>query len=154
MPRKLTATIPQLAPQPNAIGADLSTAGHSRKGARTTAAVPNEVRRLLHAGLIESVNLCEWLIVDHAELARTVFTDFRWGQLISPAVWALSLIKSPTALKRTIAVGTVLAESLQKPAEFHNALAFRPTLIANLEPAIKLLMPRDVFRGVRSFRIR
>lgn len=96
--------------------------------------MPSEVRRLLNAGLIESVNLCEWLIVDHAKLARTFFTDFGWGQLISPTVWALSLIKSPTALKRTIAVGTVLAESFQQPAEFHNALAFRPTLIANLEP--------------------
>ena len=34
-----------------------------RKGARTTAAVPQAVRDLLNCGQIESANLCEWLIV-------------------------------------------------------------------------------------------
>ncbi len=88
-----------------------------RKGARTTAAVPADVRELLNAGLIESVNLCEWLIVDHERLAQTVFPQFGWQNCLPQVSTALNSLKKPTALKKTFAVGDVLANWHASQAE-------------------------------------
>lgn len=47
----------------------------NRKGAPKTADVPAEVRRLLDSGQIETVNLTEWLVVNHDQLAHHVLPD-------------------------------------------------------------------------------
>jgi len=94
----------------------------SRKGARTTATVPTEVLELLNAGLIESVNLCEWLIVDHAKLADTVFQQFGWNDLQPDIEAALNSLKTPTAMKRTVAVGAVLSQYHSSASAFAQAI--------------------------------
>jgi hypothetical protein len=40
----------------------------NRKGARNTASVPPTVLGLLNHGHIETVNLCEWLVVNYHPL--------------------------------------------------------------------------------------
>jgi 3-methyladenine DNA glycosylase AlkC len=53
----------------------------TRKGARSTALVPADVRNLLNCGGIETKNLSEWLVVDHYRLAMIVFADRQWQSL-------------------------------------------------------------------------
>lgn len=55
--------------------ADVPESMLRRKGSTTTAGVPEEVRSLLNDGRIETVNLAEWLVVDQAHLAVTVFGE-------------------------------------------------------------------------------
>lgn len=46
-----------------------------RKGARRAEDIPEEVLELLNIGKIETVNLTEWLAVDHSKLIETNFTE-------------------------------------------------------------------------------
>ena len=94
-----------------------------RKGARTTAAVPQAVRDLLNCGQIESANLCEWLIVDHGFLAQSVLPTFQWQDSLPIIHDALNQLKAPTSMKRTMAVGTVLAAFHSSSREFGDAIA-------------------------------
>ncbi len=93
-----------------------------RKGAKTTSAVPAEVRWLLNSGTIETVNLCEWLIVDHRTLASHVFPSQGWSGLLAGLEFGLSELKAPTAIKRTFAIGTLLANHLRALSAFRKAL--------------------------------
>lgn len=45
----------------------------NRKGATKLENIPQEVLELLNEGSIESVNLTEWLAVNHTALVATVF---------------------------------------------------------------------------------
>ena len=47
----------------------------NRKGAQKAIDIPEQVLLLLNSGLIESVNLTEWLAVDHLELVKQLFVD-------------------------------------------------------------------------------
>ena len=47
----------------------------NRKGARKTQDIPTEVLRFLNKGQIETVNLTEWLAVEHLSLINTVFPE-------------------------------------------------------------------------------
>lgn len=92
-----------------------------RKGARTTRDVPPEVRELLNAGRIETVNLCEWLIVDQARLAEAVFVENGWQALLPEVNRALESIKQRTAVKDLAAIGGVIAASLGSKRTFNRA---------------------------------
>ncbi|PQP85385.1 DNA alkylation repair protein [Paenibacillus sp. PCH8] len=48
-----------------------------RKGARKATEIPDHIRSLLQAGHIESVNLTEWLAVDHVMLFQQIIHE--WG---------------------------------------------------------------------------
>ena len=45
----------------------------NRKGAQKAADILSEVLLLLNAGTIETVNLTEWLAIDHSQLVKSVF---------------------------------------------------------------------------------
>lgn len=94
-----------------------------RKGARTTADVPQDVQVLLNCGRIESANLCEWLIVDHGLLAQSVLPAFQWQQALPSVHVALEQLQKPTAMKRTMAMGTVLAAFHESDHDFTSAIA-------------------------------
>lgn len=49
-----------------------------RKGARKAAEIPEHIRNGLQAGRIESVNLTEWLAVDHISLLRGLPMNGEW----------------------------------------------------------------------------
>ena len=48
----------------------------NRKGAQKAVDIPSEVLSLLNAGRIETVNLTEWLAVDHFSAGKICFSCF------------------------------------------------------------------------------
>jgi len=84
----------------------------ARKGSRTTAGVPPDVRSLLDRGLIETVNLCEWLIVDQARLAEAVFPRLGLAGGLPTLRRELAALAVPTAPKRMNLIGRHLREHL------------------------------------------
>lgn len=80
-----------------------------RTGSTTTAGVPAEVRALLDAGLIESVNLSEWLVVDQPKLLATVCAAHDWSDWLPEFTAALERLKTPTTPKRLEAIGQIFA---------------------------------------------
>ena len=93
-----------------------------RKGSTTTSGVPNEVRALLDLGLIETVNLAEWLVVDQESLARNLFQKENWGFLLQPLEESFGLLKIKTAPKKMEVLGMVLAEGFPTKPQFEHAL--------------------------------
>lgn len=95
----------------------------NRKGARNTASVPPAVLDLLNKGLIETVNLCEWLVTDQLALAETVFA--RWGskKLIRPLRARFTESQPKTAPKKLECIGRFLAESHPSKPEAKTAIA-------------------------------
>ena len=93
-----------------------------RKGSTTTSGVPKEVRNLLDLGLIETVNLAEWLVVDQESLARNLFQKENWGFLLKPLEESFALLKIKTAPKKMEVLGMVLAQGFPTKAPFENAL--------------------------------
>ena len=93
-----------------------------RKGSTTTSGVPKEVRTLLDLGLIETVNLAEWLVVDQESLARNVFQKENWGFLLQPLEESFGLMKIKTAPKKMAVLGMVLAQGFPTKARFEHAL--------------------------------
>ena len=51
----------------------------NRKGARKVNEVPVEVLKLLTEGKIETVNLTEWLAIDHSILTQKILPKFKNG---------------------------------------------------------------------------
>ena len=95
----------------------------ARRGATRTADVPAEVRRFLDAGLIETVNLCEWLVVDQGALAAAVLPAMGWRELVRRVQRALAGPGITTAPRRLEAAGTVLAEACADTAACDGLLA-------------------------------
>jgi 3-methyladenine DNA glycosylase AlkC len=93
-----------------------------RKGSTTTSGVPKEVRNLLDLGVIETVNLAEWLVVDQESLARNLFQNENWGFLLEPLAESFGLMKIKTAPKKMEVLGMVLAQGFLTKAQFENAL--------------------------------
>jgi len=93
-----------------------------RKGSTTTSGVPKEVRSLLDLGLIETVNLAEWLVVDQESLARNVFQKENWRFLLQPLEESFGLLKIKTAPKKMEVLGMLLAQGFPTKAQFEHAL--------------------------------
>ena len=93
-----------------------------RKGSTTTSGVPKEVRNLLDLGLIETVNLAEWLVVDQESLARNLFQKENWNFLLKPLAESFGLMKIKTAPKKMEVLGMVLAQGFLTKAQFEIAL--------------------------------
>lgn len=83
----------------------------SRKGARSPKEVPEEVLKYLNAGLIETVNLSEWLALDQKALVATVFTDLGQAHLIDEFTETMAGLKKQTAAQLIKAVGQLLLDS-------------------------------------------
>ncbi|MGJ8634644.1 MAG: DNA alkylation repair protein [Luteolibacter sp.] len=93
----------------------------NRTGARNTASVPKDVLTLLNQGKIESVNLCEWLVIDQLALAKAVFKTLSWENHI-PALEAFFSEKSPkTAPKKIATIGKFLTGIFTTPASIRAA---------------------------------
>lgn len=80
----------------------------NRKGAHKTADVPSQVLELLNQGKIETVNLTEWLVVDHSQLLQQTFPNMGLDPYIPKAIKALQTIKNPTAKKMIETIGASL----------------------------------------------
>lgn len=93
-----------------------------RKGSTTTSGVPKDVRNLLDLGVIETVNLAEWLVVDQETLARNLFQKENWEFLLQPLEDSFSLLKIKTAPKKMEGLGQVLAQGFPTKVQFELAL--------------------------------
>ena len=84
-----------------------------RKGARKAQEIPKEVQELLNKGVIETVNLTEWLAVNQSQLIENQFPQMDLNQLIQPSIQKIKNQKKPTAMSTTKVVGEVLANHCQ-----------------------------------------
>lgn len=82
-----------------------------RKGARTTATVPEKVRKLLNLGVLETVNLVEWLVVDQKALALKIADSNGWSHLRQPLQHALDSLSTKTAPRIMQVIGKTLAKA-------------------------------------------
>lgn len=92
-----------------------------RKGSITTSGVPVAVQKLLNQGLIETVNLVEWLIVDQEFLSRNLFHDFGWSFLLDPLRKEFALLTTKTAPKKLELIGRVLSHFSADKTIFNDA---------------------------------
>ena len=90
----------------------MKTEIQNRKGARKVQEIPEEVLDYLNEGAMETVNLTEWLAIDHVKLIKAVFPGFGVEQeTIAQISKAIALQKKPTAMSTTKLVGTMLYET-------------------------------------------
>ncbi|MEM6807229.1 MAG: DNA alkylation repair protein [Bacteroidota bacterium] len=81
----------------------------NRKGARKVQDVPAEVLELLNQGKIETVNLTEWLAIDHVSLIKSVFPQMGMEQARIQLIHKeIESQKKPTAMNSTKIVGASL----------------------------------------------
>ncbi|MFD2115815.1 hypothetical protein ACFSTH_11400 [Paenibacillus yanchengensis] len=71
----------------------------NRKGARTASEILPDVIGILNSGRIESVNLTEWLVVDHLKLLRHVLIEFELLQHANAMLSELEQIGSQSMMK-------------------------------------------------------
>ncbi|MGB0521885.1 MAG: DNA alkylation repair protein [Flammeovirgaceae bacterium] len=104
----------------------------NRKGARKVQDIPAEVLALLNSGKIETVNLTEWLAIDHAELIAHTFPSFGIAEAnIKILVEAVSKQKKPTAMNSTKLIGSTLYELYASKASFAALLQHLRTHLAD-----------------------
>ncbi len=90
----------------------------NRKGARKVQDVPAEVLALLNHGQIESVNLTEWLAIDHPRLIQNTFPKLGISSSTMVSIEReLASTKKLTAMKSVSIVGKVLYESHPVPTD-------------------------------------
>lgn len=77
---------------------------NKRKGARTQKDIPENILKLLNEGLIESVNLTEWLSVDHVSLINNVLPLIYQTQCLKN----IESLQSITVMSMIKSIGTTL----------------------------------------------
>ncbi|HIW32216.1 MAG TPA: DNA alkylation repair protein [Candidatus Paenibacillus intestinavium] len=70
-----------------------------RKGARKISEIPNEVIELLQKGQLQTVNLTEWLAVDHVILFQNVLNELALAKDSSPAIQRLRDLSEQKVMK-------------------------------------------------------
>lgn len=93
----------------------------NRKGARKAQDIPAEVLQLLNRGEIETVNLTEWLAINHITLIRTVFPTLGMPQdFIDAIVAKIETQKKPSTMNTTKLVGSMLYEQYANSAKLED----------------------------------
>lgn len=95
----------------------------SRKPARRGSEIPPEVRQALANGLLESLNLVEWLNVDRIELLRNLLEQLGRNQTHGPVKNFIESISAQSALKKSFAIGKWLTESTPPGSDDFTRLA-------------------------------
>ena len=131
----------------------------NRTGARNTASVPDDVRKLLNEGEIQSVNLCEWLVVDQIALAGVVFKRLGWKEHL-PALRKHFEKTAPTTVPKKIAtIGGFLSGIFTNSVDVERAAAALITEASDSARAwapymiggSKRLSLEEKFRMIRPF---
>ncbi|MCH4569830.1 DNA alkylation repair protein [Bacillus sp. ES1-5] len=89
----------------------------NRKGARKVNEIPKEVLQLLQQGKIESVNLTEWLAINHIELLKNVLPSIGLKNSLECIVAELEKQNVETGMKVIRITGTLLDEIILKENE-------------------------------------
>ena len=82
-----------------------------RKGAVRIREIPTVVRELLDAGVIESVNLVEWLAVDQTAVLQKVLPKLGLRTAVKPALACVAAMPKPSQL-RALAVTTAICKGV------------------------------------------
>ena len=78
----------------------------ARKGAQKVTEIPHDVLALLNAGTIPTVNLTEWLAVDHSQLVKRVFPSMGIDDtMVSQVVEEINRQKKPSTMNVIKVVG-------------------------------------------------
>ncbi|PIE96210.1 DNA alkylation repair protein [Bacillus fungorum] len=89
----------------------------NRKGARKVNEIPKEVLQLLQQGKVESVNLTEWLAINHIELLKNVLPSIGLKNSLEYIVGELEKQNVETGMKVIRITGTLLDEIIIKENE-------------------------------------
>lgn len=89
----------------------------NRKGARKVNEIPKEVLQLLQQGKLESVNLTEWLAINHIELLKNVLPSIGLKKSLECIVAELEKQNVETGMKVIRITGTLLDEIILKEYE-------------------------------------
>lgn len=96
----------------------------NRKGARKAQDIPQHVLELLNKGEIQTVNLTEWLAIDHLQLIQNVFPGLGATPAnITTICDAIQTQKKPSTMNTTKLVGSLLHRLYDDPEQ--RALLFQ-----------------------------
>jgi len=111
----------------------------NRKGARKAQDIPVDVLNLLNKGQIETVNLTEWLAINHSALIEAVFPELGIAPShIKQISEAVATQKKPTAMNTTKLVGSSLYELYAKTDKLNQILS---QLSVHVSDAIRCYAP-------------
>lgn len=92
----------------------------NRKGARKVLEVPGEVLELLNTGKIETVNLTEWLAIDHVTLINNTFPEVGVSEkAIQIIVEKIAGQKNSSTMNSIKLIGASLHEIYSGKSEYH-----------------------------------
>ena len=95
----------------------------NRKGARKAQDIPQEVLNLLNEGKIETVNLTEWLAINHIQLIEVVFPELGFSQPnIDFIIQEVRAQKKPSTMNTTKLVGTTLYQLYANAEDYSKCL--------------------------------
>ena len=90
-----------------------------RKGAKKAGEIPIEVLTLLNNGCIETVNLTEWLAIDHSQLIKTTFPALAIDKnMINELIIQINSQKKPSTMNTIKIVGTFLYEKFVNTKQY------------------------------------
>lgn len=111
----------------------------NRKGARKTQDIPKEVLDLLNVGKIETVNLTEWLAVDHSKLIQHNFGEIGISENITKIITEkITNQKKPSTMNTTKLIGSMLAENYTNTNDYESILN---NLSAHISDSIRCYAP-------------
>ncbi len=93
----------------------------NRKGARKAQDIPGEVLELLNLGKIETVNLTEWLVINHIQLIETNFSSLGVPNGVTQIVLKnIQKQKKPSTMSTIKVVGETLYEQFKNSEQFYS----------------------------------
>ncbi|MFJ9462281.1 DNA alkylation repair protein [Viridibacillus arvi] len=85
----------------------------NRKGARKASEIPNEVLELLNQGEIESVNLTEWLSIDHRSLVKSILPAIGLEEKVEFVISELEQQEAHSGMKAIRMTGALLDKVME-----------------------------------------
>lgn len=118
----------------------------NRKGARKVNDIPKEVLKLLNKGEIETMNLTEWLGIDHTTLVKHIFPEIGIpNKLIELIAKSIKEQKKPSTMNSVKLIGNLLYENLSDKSNyqiiFKNLSAHQSDTIRCYAPYLITLNP-------------
>ena len=91
----------------------------ARKGAQKSSGIPNEVLVLLNTGRIPTVNLTEWLAIDHLQLVKNTLPAMGIDSAtVKKAAAKIAEMKKPTTMNTIKHVGAFLCEKYANTPQY------------------------------------